>query len=375
MSGLVLFVDDDAANLVVCEAIVGGELELLTAQSAAKALEILRSREVAVLVTDQRMPGLTGVELCEQALSLSPNTIRILITAYSDLKAAIDAINRGQVRRYLRKPWEPEELLAELRDALAVYETAHQLRAAERRLREVERVYTLGVIAAAVAHELRSPLTVVTVSAELVRLELTELRKDLERSDTSLADVRRRLDVQLTVIDDIELGANQMRNVLAGVAQNSRGRAIPDVFELAEVARQAIRLLPFELRDIGRTVLEVVGTPRVAGSVPKLMQLVLNLIVNALQALATRRPENLIRIVVWSTAESAILEVRDNGPGIPVQDLAKVFEHFFTTKSVGGAGLGLAISETIAREHGGTLTAESKPGEGACFRLVLPLVS
>lgn len=371
MSGLVLFVDDDDANLLVCEAIVGSEMELCTAPSAARALEVLESREVAVLVTDQRMPGMTGVELCEQSLRISPETIRILITAYSDLKAAIDAINRGQVRRYIRKPWQPEELLAELRDALAIRDTARQLRDAERRLREVERVYTLGVLAAAVGHELANPLAIVTASADVARGELEQLERELREPGAATPRLRSRVDALSSLVADLCLGANQMTTVLADMRQLFRSTTVPEEIRLRDVAEQALRLVPRGLREHADTRLVVKGEPRVAGSCPKLMQLVLNLVVNALQAFGARRPGNAVQIAIWSEEDHAVLEVRDNGPGIPAGLGDRVFEQFFTTTAEGGAGLGLAISRRIAEDHGGTLTAPPA-ATGACFRLELP---
>ena len=116
MTAKVLFVDDDEANLVVCEAACGEEFPVLLASSAAQALECMKKEEVGVIVADQRMPGTTGVELLERVREEYPDTVRMLLTAFSDIQAAIQAINRGRVRRYLRKTWEPGELKAEIAD-------------------------------------------------------------------------------------------------------------------------------------------------------------------------------------------------------------------------------------------------------------------
>ena len=108
MTAHVLFVDDEEPNLVVFEAVCGDDFPVLTASSGAAGLELMREHEIGVVLTDQRMPGMTGIELLEKVETEYPETIRLLITAYSDLQAAEDAINRGHVRRYMRKPWEPE---------------------------------------------------------------------------------------------------------------------------------------------------------------------------------------------------------------------------------------------------------------------------
>ena len=158
MNAKVLFVDDDEANLVVCEAACGDEFDVVTATSAEAALACMQREEVGVIVADQRMPGTTGVELLERVRVEYPDTVRVLITAYSDIQAAIAAINRGRVRRYLRKPWEPGELKAELKDALDIYAMSRKLSAMEVRLRETERVDALGIVAASIAYEMKNPM-------------------------------------------------------------------------------------------------------------------------------------------------------------------------------------------------------------------------
>src|SRR6266545_784103 len=114
MSSYVLFVDDEPENLVVFESACAERFNVLTAPSGRQALELLRTHEVAVLLADQRMPHMTGLELLELARAEFPQTVRMLVTAYADLKTAIEAINRGRVRRYLCKPWDDEELCATL---------------------------------------------------------------------------------------------------------------------------------------------------------------------------------------------------------------------------------------------------------------------
>src|SRR5262249_3091546 len=98
------------------------EFEVYTAQSGAQALEILKRQPVHVIMTDQRMPGMTGVELLSRIPGACAQAMRIIFTGYADLKAVIDAINRGQIYRYLTKPWDPDELEAVLQQACAQYD-------------------------------------------------------------------------------------------------------------------------------------------------------------------------------------------------------------------------------------------------------------
>src|SRR5262245_12500509 len=101
----VMFVDDEPENLTVFEAACADRFSVLIASSARQALELLRQHVVCVLIADQRMPFMTGLELLERVRVEFPDVVRMLMTAYTDVKTAMDAINRGQVRRYLVKPW------------------------------------------------------------------------------------------------------------------------------------------------------------------------------------------------------------------------------------------------------------------------------
>ena len=121
--GKILFVDDEENILRSLQRLfMDEEVEVFTASSGAKGLEILaRETEVGVIVSDQRMPEMTGVDFLEKSKAISPQSIRILLTGYADVNAAIDAINRGGTFRYLNKPWNDEELVQTVKGALQMY--------------------------------------------------------------------------------------------------------------------------------------------------------------------------------------------------------------------------------------------------------------
>ena len=130
----VLYVDDEINNLNSFKASFRRDFEIYTAQSARVGRKIFDSYEIGVIITDQRMPGMTGIEFLESILSIYPDTIRILLTGFSDMNAVMDAINRGQVYKYLVKPWQNDELKLYIQNALEVYhlrkenkELAHKL--------------------------------------------------------------------------------------------------------------------------------------------------------------------------------------------------------------------------------------------------------
>ena len=137
----VLYVDDEINNLNSFKAAFRRDFEIYTAQSAREGRKILDSNEIGVIITDQRMPGMTGIEFLESILAIYPDTIRILLTGFSDMNAVMDAINRGQVYKYLVKPWQNDELKLYIQNALEIYhlrkenkDLAHKLQLANKEL-------------------------------------------------------------------------------------------------------------------------------------------------------------------------------------------------------------------------------------------------
>lgn len=374
MSAKVLFVDDEENNLLVCEAVCGDHFEVLTATGGEAALALMTEHEVGVIVADQRMPGMTGVELLERVRVDHPETVRLLITAYSDLPAAVDAINRGQIRRYLKKPWQPDELRAETADALDHYEMRRRVTELERRLNQTERVYALGIVAASIGHELRNPIGWVSTNVKHSLLELQALRREL-LSIHQEPSVTARLDEMRSALEDAAVGAERVVEIVSAIRGSTvRSSADLELVNLEEVLRLALRLVEGDLRRNARLDVEVRGAPRVRGSRTQLSQIVLNLLVNAVHAATRGRSEQaVVSARVALEGEMAILEVADTGPGVPEEAAEKIFDPFFTTKPGVGTGLGLAISRKIAEELGGSLDVgrDGRLG-GAAFRLSLP---
>ena len=118
----ILIVDDEEEILHSLRGLLRMEFDIHTARSGPEALLILKDKPIQVVLSDQRMPGMEGVELLGHAHSERPRAVRVLFTGYTDVKAVIDAINKGQIYRYLTKPWDPDALIAALREACAEYE-------------------------------------------------------------------------------------------------------------------------------------------------------------------------------------------------------------------------------------------------------------
>ncbi|GAA4467955.1 hypothetical protein GCM10023093_24640 [Nemorincola caseinilytica] len=116
-----MYVDDEMNNLISFKAVFRIKYNILTAISGEEAIKILKNNMVNIIITDQRMPQMTGVEFLESILDEFPDPIRILLTGYADMNAVIDAVNKGKIFHYLTKPWNEEELDMTITRAFDVY--------------------------------------------------------------------------------------------------------------------------------------------------------------------------------------------------------------------------------------------------------------
>jgi DNA-binding NtrC family response regulator len=141
----ILVVDDEPEILFSLRALLRHDFDVHTAESGAEALAVIARQPIHVVMTDQRMPELTGVELLTRVMGEWPDAIRMVFTGYADIKAVIDAINQGHIFRYVTKPWDPDELLSVLRQAGEEYD---RIAAQQRLLVEVReyQAQTLSVV-------------------------------------------------------------------------------------------------------------------------------------------------------------------------------------------------------------------------------------
>ncbi len=226
----------------------------------------------------------------------------------------------------------------------------------ERRLAQAERLSSIGLLAAGVAHEVNTPLTVISTYAQMLARQISG---DQEKS---------RL---LEKIARQTFRASEIVNALLNFS-----RSAPTSFEdvdLNRVIRETLVLVQHQMDQAGIRVeleLEEPLAP-IQGNPGKLQQVFLNLFLNARDAM---EKGGVLRVSSRNRAHGVSVEVRDNGAGIPPEHLHRIFDPFFTTKAARrGTGLGLSVTYGIVREHGGDIEVESRPGQGACFRLEFPL--
>jgi two-component system NtrC family sensor kinase len=227
-------------------------------------------------------------------------------------------------------------------------------------LRRAERLAGLGTLIGGVAHELNNPLQAISAFAELLVVDIDDpalstraelIQREAERASRIVSSLRR----------------------LARDTQQAGERTLVD---LNDIVKHVLQVRSYTLQTGNISVVEHLEPvlPPVLGSRSEIEQVLLNLIVNAEQALASLAAgPRTITIVTRRERGSVVVSVRDNGPGIPREQLGQIFDPFYTTKSPGeGTGLGLSLAHSIVAEHGGTLRASSSPGAGATFIMRLP---
>ncbi|HVX95451.1 MAG TPA: PAS domain S-box protein, partial [Polyangia bacterium] len=239
----------------------------------------------------------------------------------------------------------------------------------EARLAQSERLAALGTLLAGIAHEMNNPLSYAVLGIE----QAIAQAERLSAPPPEIAKLREALDSALH-------GASRVGAIIGQIRASSR----PDTNEsgpvdVRAVLETALRVTRNELHHRARLVTELgpAGPVIVVGSANRLEQVFVNLLVNAVQALPDGRVDNEIRVALRSTpatpARQVVVEVSDNGSGIPDDVQPRIFDPFFTTKPVGlGLGLGLSICHGIVTNHGGTISVESAVGRGSTFRVVLP---
>ncbi len=244
-------------------------------------------------------------------------------------------------------------------------------------LEVADRLASLGTMAAGVAHEVNNPLAVVVTNALYVDEELKRCVRELESSQSGPSErVKRRLDEIMEALGDIQTAGSRISRIVADLsafarpASKTSGRA-----DMIEAVKWGIRATATELRHRARVVTELNPVPAVEGDEARLGQVFVNLLVNAAHAIPPGNVGENQVFIGSRTDESGrvVIEVRDTGTGIAEEIRDRIFEPFFTTKPVGsGTGLGLSICSSIVRSCGGEMEVESRVGQGATFRVILP---
>jgi signal transduction histidine kinase len=379
---LIVYVDDERANRIVFEANLKKEFNIRSVGDAEAALKILDSEDVAVLVTDIRMEGMDGLELLRIAKDRYPQTLRMVITAYSDIDPILRAINEGLVARYIVKPWVREELIQVLRWATEVWTFGRDRAELMNRLLQTERLASLGEISAAYAHDLKSPLTMVKLTLDQLR-EVAEavpaLHAAIEQTDLDDATKRQlldQIDMAPELIADTKTASEDLEGIIALFNEfikpgSKRGEA--PVIDPLPIVRHVVLM---NQKITGASIpIGYVGPaqlPHIRMIPVELTQVLLNIIGNARQAVEARG-ELGKGVAVDARMQGNMLElkVKGEGVGMPPDVLKKIGTPWFTTRKE-GTGLGLSNVQRLVGVAGGRVRFESEQGVGTTVIILLP---
>jgi signal transduction histidine kinase len=369
----ILYVDDEEHNLLSFTANFRRHYQILTAKSGEEGLALLEKHEVEVIITDQRMPRMSGVEFAEAAARKNPDVVRIIMTGFSDVQAIIEAINKGGVYRYISKPWDKEELKISIDNAIETYRLRRENKVLVQNLREInaaleskvnertqeilqknkeleeadnEKNHLIGIV----AHDLKSPLN--QIKGFMTLLYMTA--QNLSQEEMSY--------VQMS-LDTIDGMQDMIRQILDWSAIESKKANITlEKVDLCYLLTEAAAHFEMDLSEKNIKV----HLPNKS----YVQQILDNLLSNAIKF--SPLGKNIYLSIEEPSKGVARLAIRDEGQGLTEEDKTKLFGKFqrLSAKPTAGehsTGLGLSIVKKFVDELGGKVWCESEFGNGATF--------
>lgn len=356
----ILFVDDDELSRNHFARAIRADYNVHVAGRADEAMTVLdrHGAEIAVLVTDFRMPGRDGDHLLRHVAHEYPQIVRILVTAYADKDLLLKTVNTGEIFRILEKPLRTEKVREVLQLAMARY--------AERETRQ-QRLLAMDETLAFLAHELNTPLATISLFAQSVGSNVAEQydperQKEIGHAATSMLN---NAQYCLTLISSFWATVHK-----SGGQQAASGVSLREVTATRLIAT-LLDTYPFAASQRDWIQVDVQGD-FVVRTMPNCVALVLSsLLSNALRALETTT-DPVLRLEVVATPEPEI-RVRDSGPGIAPEIKARLMQDPVTTYAgAGGHGMGMIFCNRIMQSSGGSLRIDSALGEGTTVTMAFP---
>lgn len=355
----ILYVDDELGNRLPFRVEFSGEFEVVVAGSGEEALAILSASPVAVLLTDHRMPGMTGVDLCERVRDRHPHVLRILVTAYSEQAIAIDAINRGGVLRYITKPWNPESVRQILREAVARASLERTVRKLRAGILDKERLAGVTSARARLLHDLAQANDSISVCcARLEQLDprlRTSVDVDLYATySAEIAELRRYVDYLSQLHDKTQTAV--------GFARPRRSYQ-----RVAELLRTVVELVRSDLEQMAGLLVDCDEQVEVWADRTDVSRILVNLISNASRAVrATGLSEGRVGVTARKEGGTVSIAVWDDGAPLPEAFRDHLFDPYSggPTTPIGRAGLQLAVCRELAIANGGTIEVAKLASNG-----------
>lgn len=376
----ILYVDDEEKSLQIFKRAFKDQFKIYTALNARDGYQVFEDHkdEIGLIITDQRMPGEKGVDLLEKTRRLHPQIIRILVTAYSDINAAIDAVNTGAIYKYINKPWDIAELKLTLKQGLEFFIVQKER---DRLMQEkfsvlrnmviADRVISLGILAAGLGHYVRNSLVAVRTFLDLAPSRLEEEKVNLENLHNPKFWKEFYDHVQNQVGRILKLLEN-----LGGVTESSSVNA-KDELHLNKVIESVLDKLSEELKkkEISITVEIPDDLPALTVNNINFHRLFELLFKDEIISLPNGS-EISIRAQSLNPKEDdgfdVKIEISDNGPGLPEDELNSVFDPFYLRNGDPQEfGINLMACYFIVYHHGGKINIESNKDKGTKFVLSL----
>lgn len=347
----VLYVDDEENNLIAFRAFFRKKYTVFTALSALEAEQILESNEVDIIISDQRMPNTTGIEFLEGTIKKHPDSIRLLITGQTDIETVIEAINRGQISQYLKKPWDWDKFKLILENCSYIVENRRLIAQKNMQLQKTNDELNRFVYSA--SHDLRSPLMSILGVVQLASLE-PEMKVAEE---------------YFKIIETSVLKLDKFIKNIIEYYQNSRADEIATEINFNELVTSVINTHKNQDYKINFEVnIQQNGT--FISDDFRLGVILNNLVSNAIKYQNSAATEHLVAIDVIADNSKAVISVRDNGIGILPEHFESVFKLFFRTPDANkkqGTGIGLFIVKEALEKINGEISLNSELGKGSTF--------
>ncbi|MBD2340512.1 hybrid sensor histidine kinase/response regulator [Calothrix sp. FACHB-156] len=422
----ILLVDDNPNNLkVLSEAIQGYGWKALMATDGESAIEQTEYAHPDLILLDVMMPGIDGFETCRRlkANPITQNTPIIFMTALSETTDKVKGLEIGAVD-YITKPFQQEEVIARLKLHLKISyltrtleqrvqertaelsQSLQRLQQTQLQLIQSEKMSTLGQLVAGIGHEINNPVGFLDGNTSHIKGYVNDLlrliylyQEKLPDPDPEIEDLVDEIDFEYITEDlpkllsSMDQGISRLKDISLSLRTFARADMSSKVeYQIHEGIDSTLMLLKHRLKDSGdrpriHTITEYGELPPISCYPGQLNQVFMNIIANAIDAFdeyyhnhSHQAPLNEQNNLTITTSfdpqqQSVTICIQDNGPGMPPEVQARVFEPSFTTKPVGkGTGLGLAISyQIIVDKHNGQIRCFSMPGEGTKFIIILPI--
>jgi two-component system, sensor histidine kinase and response regulator len=351
----ILYIDDEKDNLLVFKHSFKNDFQVTTAESGAQGLQIVRDRTFDIIVVDQRMPGMTGVEFFEKIQPDSQDAIRILLTGYSDMQSIVEAINLGRIYYYCSKPWKNDALKIIFLKSIEHLQIQRRNKVLVNDLSKT--INELNTFLYIGSHSLKPPIT----------SQLGLLRLQSEFSDHEIIE---------KIEDSIQLLEKTISKMQA--LSNYGYKYLDDNYEidLQQFLNNFLEKNKQQIETVGASITITVSQPiKFLSHRSSLNTLLENILENSLKFVSNRTPKISISAVVEGS-KTLKIEITDNGKGIKSETLPFVFDPFQggSTQSI-GSGLGLFLSRKICETMQGKIDIKSEVGVGTVFTIEIPVLS